>query len=92
MEIKTISIIGLGALGILFGNHLSKRIPKTDLRIIADENRIKKYESNHVYCNREPCEFNYMTSEQICEPADLAIFTVKYDGLNSVDLKRSLSI
>ncbi|BCZ47988.1 2-dehydropantoate 2-reductase [Clostridium gelidum] len=82
MEIRTVSIIGLGALGILFGNHLSKRMPKADLRIIADRDRIKKYESNHMYCNGEPCEFNYMTPEELCEPADLIIFTVKYDGLN----------
>jgi len=82
MEIKTVSIIGLGALGILFGNHLSKRMPKADLRIIADRDRINKYESNHVYCNGENCEFNYMTPEEFCEPADLVIFTVKYDNLN----------
>jgi 2-dehydropantoate 2-reductase len=41
MKIKTVSIIGLGALGILFGNHLSKRMKKEDLRIIASEDRIK---------------------------------------------------
>jgi len=82
MEIRTVSVIGLGALGILFGNHLSKRMPKVDLRIIADRDRIKKYESSHVYCNGERCEFNYMTPEELCEPADLIIFTVKYDGLN----------
>ncbi|MFT5874505.1 MAG: 2-dehydropantoate 2-reductase [Clostridium sp.] len=35
MEIKTVSIIGLGALGILFGNHLSKRIPKGNLKILG---------------------------------------------------------
>lgn len=82
MEIKTVSIIGLGALGVLFGNHLSKRMQSADLRIIADEDRIKKYASNNVYCNGEICEFSYMTPEQVCEPADLVIFTVKYDGLN----------
>ena len=82
MKIRTISIIGLGALGILFGNHLSKRMPKVDLRIIADRDRIKKYKSNHVYCNGNRCEFNYMTPEELCKPADLIIFTVKYDGLN----------
>lgn len=81
MEIKTVSIIGLGALGILFGNHLSKRMPKADLRIIADKDRISKYKNNNVYCNWQPCEFNYMTPEQSCEPADLIIFAVKYDGL-----------
>ncbi len=81
MEVKTVSIIGLGALGILFGSHLSKRMLKEDLRIIADEDRIKKYKSDKVYCNGELCEFNYVTPEEICEPADLIIFTVKYDGL-----------
>lgn len=35
-EIKTVSIIGLGALGILFGHHLSKKMPAENLRIIAD--------------------------------------------------------
>jgi 2-dehydropantoate 2-reductase len=81
MEIKKVSIIGLGALGILFGHHLSKKMPKADLKIIADRDRIKRYENEHVYCNGERCNFTYITPDQICEPADLIIFTVKYDGL-----------
>ena len=83
MEIKTVSIIGLGALGILFGNHLSKKMPKENLRIIADTDRIKKYENNQLYCNGELCRFNYVTPEEICEPVDLIIFTVKYSGLKN---------
>lgn len=83
MEIKTVSIIGLGALGILFGNHLSKRLPKENLRIIASPDRIKKYENDQVYCNGEICTFNYVTPEELCEPADLIIFTVKYSGLKN---------
>lgn len=81
MEIKKVSIIGLGALGILFGNHLVKRMPKDDIRIIADQGRIEKYKKEHVYCNGEPCDFHYVTPEELCEPADLLIFTVKYEGL-----------
>jgi 2-dehydropantoate 2-reductase len=82
MEIRKVSIIGLGALGILFGNHLAKRMQKEDVRIIADRKRIDKYKKEHVYCNGEPCDFHYITPEEPCEPADLLIFTVKYDGLN----------
>jgi 2-dehydropantoate 2-reductase len=82
MEIKKVSIIGLGALGILFGNHLAKRMPKEDVRIIADTKRIDKYKKEHVYCNGEPCDFHYVSSEEPCEPADLLIFTVKYEGLH----------
>lgn len=81
MKIKTVSIIGLGALGVLFGNYLSKRMKKEDLRIIADLDRIHRYQREKVYCNGEECEFYYMSSEEECEPADLVIFAVKYSGL-----------
>jgi 2-dehydropantoate 2-reductase len=81
MEIKTVSIIGLGALGILYAHHLSRHMPKANLRIIADEERIKRYESEGIYCNGERCDFTYITPETPCEPADLILFTVKYDGL-----------
>lgn len=81
MEIKKVSIIGLGALGILFGQHLNKRMPKGDLRIIADQERIRRYQTDFVYCNGERCEFNYLKPEDRGEPADLIIFAVKYKGL-----------
>ncbi|MDF2472279.1 MAG: hypothetical protein K0R21_61 [Anaerocolumna sp.] len=81
MEIKSVSIIGLGALGVLFGNHLASRMPKENLRFIADEERIIKYKKDKVYCNGNSCEFNFVTPEEILKPADLLIFAVKYSGL-----------
>lgn len=81
MEIKRVSIIGLGALGILFGNHLAKRMPPGDLNIIVDDERMYKYKKEGVYCNGEPCEFHYVTPEEEVLPADLIIITVKYNGL-----------
>lgn len=83
MTIKRVSIIGLGALGILFGHHLSKKMPKEDLRIIADQERIQRYETDNVYCNGERCQFHYVTPEEFCDPADLLIFTVKFSGLKN---------
>ncbi len=79
--IKTVAIVGLGALGILYGHHLSKHMPKENLRIIADQSRIDRYRRDKVYCNREACDFQYVTPDQSCEPADLVIFAVKYYGL-----------
>ncbi len=81
MEIKTVSIVGLGALGILFGHHLSKRMPGQNLRIIADPGRIRKYRTEKVYSNGEPCDFHYVSPDEACEPADLLLFTVKFNGL-----------
>ena len=82
MAIKKVSIIGLGALGVLFGHHLSKRMEPWDLRIIADRDRISRYKEEKVYSNGERCEFHYVTPEEECSPADLLIFSVKFNGLD----------
>jgi 2-dehydropantoate 2-reductase len=81
MEIKTVSIIGLGALGVLFGHRLSGHMPHDDLRIIADPGRIAKYRSEGVFCNGEVCDFNYLVPGEKSSPADLLIFAVKFTGL-----------
>jgi 2-dehydropantoate 2-reductase len=82
MHIKTVSIVGLGALGILFSNQLSKKMDFEDLRIIADENRIKKYKRELIYCNNEICNFQYVTPEIKSTPADLVIFAVKFNAID----------
>lgn len=82
MNIKTVSIIGLGALGILFGNQLSKKMDFEDLRIIADKNRIERYKKDLIYCNNEVCNFQYITPETKSTPADLVIFAVKFNALD----------
>lgn len=82
MEIKTVSIIGLGALGVLFGHQILRHIPKDNLRIIADIDRINRYKKDKIYSNDEVCDFNYMTPEEKETPADLLIFAVKFNGLN----------
>lgn len=83
MEIKKVSIIGLGALGILFGHHLAKVMPKADLRIVADRKRMEKYEKEGIYCNGEECNFYYVSPDEEVEPADLLIFAVKFNGLQA---------
>ncbi|PKM55450.1 MAG: 2-dehydropantoate 2-reductase [Firmicutes bacterium HGW-Firmicutes-5] len=81
MAIKTVSIIGLGALGVLYGHHLTQKIPKEDLRIIADADRIERYQKDKIYCNQALVDFNYVTPETPCAPADLVIFAVKHKDL-----------
>jgi len=81
MELKNVSVIGLGALGVLFGHHLSGHMPEENLRIIADRDRIARYEREQIYCNNERCTFHYVTPEEVCEKADLLIFAVKFNQL-----------
>lgn len=80
-KINKVSLIGLGSLGILYAEHLSKVIPREDLLIIADEHRINRYTSEGIYCNGERCQFNYISPELVVEPADLIIIAVKYTQL-----------
>lgn len=82
MQIKTVSIIGLGALGTMFTAHLAKRLPKAAVRVIADRRRIQRYIKEGVYCNGELCDFNYVGTDEITQPADLIIFAVKYHQLS----------
>ena len=81
MEIDTVSVIGLGALGVLFGHHLSEQMPKSTLRIVADAERIERYKHDQVYCNGVTCDFSYLTPEETGNPADLLIFAVKFSDL-----------
>lgn len=83
MEIETVSIIGLGALGAMFGHFLAGRMPAENLRIVADQARLERYRSDPVYCNGERCEFRLVGAEEHGRPADLLIFAVKYNGLDS---------
>lgn len=77
MEIQTVAIIGLGALGILFGQQLSKALPRERLRVIADAERIARYQSEKIYSNGVPCDFAYVTPDEKTTPADLVLVAVK---------------
>lgn len=81
MEIKKVSIIGLGALGILFGNQMLQKMPEEDLRIVAESQRTERYKRDGVFCNNRRCDFHYITPDEPCKPADLLIFAVKFNGL-----------
>lgn len=79
--IKTVAIIGLGALGILYAEHVSQYMPRDAIRIIADNDRIHRYQKDGIFCNGNKCDFHYLTPEDTGNPADLILFTVKYQGL-----------
>ncbi len=91
MEIKTAAIVGLGALGVLFGHQIAKNAPEGTLRILADEARIARYRREGVFANGEACRFRYVTPGAPGGPADLLIFSVKFGGLEAaVEAARGL--
>ena len=81
-NIKTVSLIGLGALGIMYAQKLQAALPENGLRIIAGAGRIQRYQSQGVYCNGQPCRFHYVTPEEPVEPAGLVLICTKSTGLD----------
>ncbi len=79
-EIKKVSIIGMGALGLLYGSYIVKRLGMEAVDFIMDDNRLRKYENQMFYCNEEAIRF-MLTKDSEAKPADLLIVAVKYTGL-----------
>ena len=69
-KIETSALIGLGALGILFG----RKMP--GVQVIADESRIRRYAAEPVVCNGEECQFRYAAPAD-GKPVDLLLVAVK---------------
>lgn len=81
MKIRTVSIVGLGALGTMYGKYFSDKLPKSQIQIIANQTRIEKYKKSGIFCNGQRCDFNYVLPESKQGPADLLIFSVKFNQL-----------
>ena len=82
-KIETSALIGLGALGILFG----RKMP--GVKVIADAERIARYSAQPVVCNGKECRFDYVTPEQ-GQPVDLVLVAVKATVLEQAikDIKK----
>ena len=71
---KKIAIVGMGALGILYGDMITRKLGKDAVLFLADEKRVEAYQKDGVFCNGEPCDFHMVTET---EPVDLLLFAVK---------------
>lgn len=69
-----IAVVGMGALGILYGDMITRKLGKEAVVFLGNEKRVKAYEKEGVFCNGEACDFR-MVSET--KPVDLLLFAVK---------------
>lgn len=83
MTIETVSIIGLGALGVLFAEQLQQQMPAENLRIVANQARIDRYRESGIFCNGERCDFTYVSADEATQPADMVLFCVKFHQLEA---------
>ena len=77
-EIKSIGLIGLGAVGALYADRLLAS--GADIRVIVDADRRARYEAEGVYVNGRRVDFPYVTPEE-ASAVDLLIIATKFGGL-----------
>ena len=80
MEIKKVSIVGMGALGLLYADHISRHAGNDAVSFVMDEERLKRHGSEEFFINDKSVKFQ-MISDKEAKPADLLIVAVKYTGL-----------
>lgn len=83
--VKKVGIVGLGALGILFGQKLSEGLGKENVYVFADKERIARYQKDGVYANGQKCEFTYIEGKDAPE-VDVLLFATKYYDLEEATL------
>lgn len=79
-KIEQVSILGMGALGTMYGAHIARAIGFDHVNYIMDEERYEKYKDAPVYCNEEELHFQCVPASKV-KPADLLIVAVKATGL-----------
>ena len=80
-SIKNIAIIGMGALGLLFGD-LLQRNEELSVRYIVDAERLERYRHETVRVNGVDKHFDFLPAGGQNSVADLVIFAVKATALD----------
>lgn len=89
-EIKTVAIVGLGALGLLYGEHIQKMIGRENLFFPMDHTRYLHHKNDCYTVNGLPLDFQLVDAAE-STPADLIIVAVKYNSLTSaLDIMKPL--
>ena len=81
--IRSVALIGLGAIGTLYAAQISRRDPSC-LRIIAAPARIARYKADPPTFNGTPLHLYYVTPDAPGAPADLLLIAVKSTALPAI--------
>lgn len=82
MEIKSVGIVGMGALGLLYGEQLNRVLPKGAVRFVMDEERYARHQKDIHRVNGVEQSFTLQSSTH-AEPVDLVIVATKFSGLSA---------
>lgn len=80
MKIKKIAIVGMGALGLMYGQHIQEACGKEALFFVMDEARHQRHKNDVYLINGQQQAFTMVSSRE-ATPVDLVIVATKYSGL-----------
>lgn len=80
--INKTAIIGMGALGLMYGQHISDALGKDSVSFILDEDRFNRYQNKIFTCNGKRLDLKMEKSSEV-GTFDFVIVAVKYNSLNS---------
>lgn len=81
-RIQQVTLIGMGALGVLYGEYFSRMLGVENVRFLADSKRIRRYQGGGICCNGKECHFTYQDTSECGKKAELLIFAVKATALH----------
>lgn len=81
--IKNVLLCGIGAVGLTFACKLQDYSPEC-LKVLVDEERLRRYTEKPLKMNGEERFFDYMLPSATDYKADLVIIATKMDGLDAV--------
>lgn len=81
-KINNTAVIGMGALGVLYGEHVCNALGKDAVSFILDDDRYERYQKKVFTCNGKKLDFKLQKSSEK-KIYDLVIVAVKYNALNS---------
>jgi len=81
MRIENVAMIGMGAVGTLYGYYLSQKLGRDKVGFIVDPERMERYTRNPATSNGVECNLRLISSQEKGKPADFVFFAVKATGL-----------
>ena len=82
MNIERIAIVGMGALGVLYGDFLTQRLGRERVGFVVNAERRERYGRMEISANGHRCDFRLIDANETGNPADLVIFAVKATALD----------
>lgn len=80
--VEKVHIIGMGALGLLYGSLITRTLGSSCVRFVMDDDRYARHQGKQHRINGEAMEFSVIRSSEAA-PCDLVIVAVKGTGLTA---------